>query len=139
MPFLLVDQRERILVEKPTSWRMEESAEQRNAASRFFDFLGEHLQSLGFKSTLLLPSLFRHTERKLMVCSHVDDLVLCGEKEDLEWLVMELRKGSLCKVVKSCPVLAKIPMNQSDSLRKVTFSPRRGLLSVRTSDTLRTS
>ena len=69
MPFLLVDQRERILVEKPTSWRMEESAEQRNAASRFFDFLGEHLQSLGFKSTLLLPSLFRHTERKLMVCS----------------------------------------------------------------------
>jgi hypothetical protein len=80
MPFLLVDQRERILVEKPTSWRMEESAEQsnfwslrkclpgqRNAASRFFDFLGEHLQSLGFKSTLLLPSLFRHTERKLMI------------------------------------------------------------------------
>ena len=27
-----------------------------------------------------------------ILCSHVDDLVLCGERGDLEWLVIELKK-----------------------------------------------
>eukprot|EP00435_Cladocopium_sp_Y103_P007835 s2794_g2.t1 len=65
---------------------------QRNAAARFLDFLCEHLQSLEFENTLLLPSLFRHKSRNLVICSHVDDLVLCGERPDLEWLVKELKK-----------------------------------------------
>ena len=89
---LLVDQRERILVEKPSWWRSEEAAEQsrywslrkclprqRNAAARFFDFLCDHLQSLEFENTLLLPSVFRHKSRNVIPLSHVDDLVHCGE------------------------------------------------------------
>ena len=103
--FLLVDQRERILVEKPSWWRNEEAAEQsrywslrkclpgqRNAAARFFDFLCEHLQSLEFENTPLLLSVFMHKSRNVILCSHVDDLVLCGQRGDLEWLVIELKK-----------------------------------------------
>jgi hypothetical protein len=40
----------------------------------------------------LLPSLFRHKTKKLILCSHVDDLVLCGERGELLWLIEELKK-----------------------------------------------
>ena len=76
--FLLVPQREKILVEKPSWWND--------------DFLCEHLQELDFENSPLLPSLFRHKTKKVILCSHVDDLVLCGEKEELEWLIGELKK-----------------------------------------------
>lgn len=94
--FLLVPQREKILVEKPSWWpdgtgtrycsRSKCLPGQRNAAARFFDFLCEHLQGLGMENTPLLPSLFR----QLILCSHVDDL----ECEAVEWLVSAL-KGKL--------------------------------------------
>ena len=54
---------------------------QRHAAARFFDFLCEHLQALDMETTPLLPSLFRHKEKPLVLCSHVDDLILGGERE----------------------------------------------------------
>ena len=65
---------------------------QRNAASRFFNFLCEHLNSLGFSSTPLLPSLFRHEDRDLVLCSQVDDLIVCGAQGDVAWLINELEK-----------------------------------------------
>ena len=91
--FLLVPQRERILVEKPSWWWNDDghSKYQRNAAARFFDFLCDHLQELDFENSLL-PSLFRHKTKKVILCSHVDDLVLCGERGELEWLIEELKK-----------------------------------------------
>ena len=100
--FLLVPQREKILVEKNSWWNDDGHSKywslnrclpgQRNAAARFFDFLCEHLQELDFENSPLLPSLFRHKTKKVILCSHVDDLVLCGEKEELEWLIGELKK-----------------------------------------------
>eukprot|EP00435_Cladocopium_sp_Y103_P026822 s1787_g6.t1 len=99
--FLLVPQREKILVAKPDWWADETGSRywvlskclpgQRNAASRFFDFLHDHLQSLGMVNTPLLPSLFKHKEKELALCSHVDDLVVGGEKQAVEWLVSELK------------------------------------------------
>ena len=43
------------------------------------------------ENTPLLPSLFRHKEKKLVLCSHVDDLVVGGEREAVEWLVAALK------------------------------------------------
>jgi len=43
------------------------------------------------KSTPLLPILFRHKEKKLILCSHVDDLVVGGEREAVQWLVAALK------------------------------------------------
>ncbi|CAL1127448.1 unnamed protein product [Cladocopium goreaui] len=99
--FLLVPQRECVLVSVPTWWKPEEQVPgvdcfwvldrvlpgQRNGAARFFDFLAQHLQALEFENTPLLPSLFRHRTRQLVLCSHVDDLILCGEKPDFLWLM----------------------------------------------------
>ena len=34
----------------------------------------------------------RHKAKKLILCSHVDDLVLCGERGELTWLIEELKK-----------------------------------------------
>ena len=80
-------------MEKPSWWWNDDghSKYQRNAAARFFDFLCDHLQELDFENSLL-PSLFRHKTKKVILCSHVDDLVLCGEQGELEWLIEELKK-----------------------------------------------
>ena len=43
------------------------------------------------ENTPLLPSLFRHKEKPLVLCSHVDDLILGGEREAVEWFVSELK------------------------------------------------
>ena len=93
--FLLVLQQERVLVlvEQPRWYAGEGETKywtlakclpgQRNAASRFFNSLCDHLNSLEFSSTPLLPSLFRHQERDLVLCSHVDDLIVCGSQGDV--------------------------------------------------------
>eukprot|EP00435_Cladocopium_sp_Y103_P000040 s2725_g1.t1 len=100
--FLLVPQQEKVLVEKPVWYAGEGHTQywtlskclpgQRNAAARFFSFLCDHLSSLGFSSSPLLPSLFRHSERDLVLCSHVDDLIVCGSQGDVAWLVNELEQ-----------------------------------------------
>lgn len=103
--FLLVPQRELVLVAKPSWWDpMSTSGNerywvlerclpgQRNAAARFFDFLMEHFKMLDFVNIPLLPSLFKHKEKNIVVCSHVDDLILGGEQRELAWLVNELEK-----------------------------------------------
>jgi hypothetical protein len=52
-----------------------------------------HVSSISFASIykLLLPSLFRHKEKKLVLCSHVDDLLVGGEREAVQWLVAALK------------------------------------------------
>ena len=97
---------ELVLVSKPQWWKPHEHVPgqerywvlqkclpgQRNAAARFYDFFTKHLESLDFETTALLPSLFRHKSKDLVVCSHVDDLVLAGDRRELEWLISELEK-----------------------------------------------
>jgi hypothetical protein len=70
------------------------------------------MKDLGFESTPLLPSLFRHKTKSLVMCSHVDDLILCGEEENLfGWLERE-RKDSLFQAGMLFPVHTKILENQ---------------------------
>lgn len=63
-----------------------------NAAARFFDFLVGHAKELGFESSPLLPSLFRHTSKILVMCSHVDDIIVSGERCEVIWLVSEIEQ-----------------------------------------------
>jgi hypothetical protein len=105
--FLSVPQIELVLVSVPSWWRPESNADggerfwvlerclpgQRNAAAWFFDFLSDHLNALGFFNTPLLPSLFRHKTKNVVVCSHVDDLVLAGEESDLLWAIGGLKRN----------------------------------------------
>ena len=102
---LLVPRRECVVVTVPQWWKPEDHVPgvdgfwilqrclpgQLNAAAHFFDFLTEHMKD-GFESTPLLPSLFRHKTKSLVMCSHVDDLILCGERGELVWLVGEIEK-----------------------------------------------
>ena len=127
--FLLVPQKEKILVQKPSWWLDDKPSRfwclnrclpgQRNAAARVFDFLCEHLQSLGMTNTPLLPSLFRHKEKELVLCSHVDDLVVGGTRDAVSWLVKELKSkftlqgGDL------------IPADDQDDMEPVRFLKKR--------------
>ena len=88
---------------------------QRNA--QFFNC--DHLHSIDFKNTPLLPSLFKHKTRNVAPCSHVDDLVLCGQREDFVWLVEELEK----KFTVSGGEI--IPSPEQDLFKPVRFLKRR--------------
>eukprot|EP00435_Cladocopium_sp_Y103_P051699 s1657_g16.t1 len=139
--FLSVPQREKVLVEKPSWWRDETGLQchfwtlnrclpgQRNAAARFFDFLREHLQSSDFENTwLLIPSLFRHENRSLVICSHVDDLVLCGERPGLEWLVEELKKKFTMQGGEILPTADQDPHEPIRFLKKRHFFTEAGIV-----------
>ena len=60
---------------------------QRDAAARWYEFLADHLMKWGFKSHLILPSLFRRETKAIAAVCHVDDLIIAGEVESLEWLL----------------------------------------------------
>ena len=60
---------------------------QRDAAARWYEFLTDHLVNWCFQSHLSLPSLFRHETRAIAAVCHVDDLIIAGEVESLEWLL----------------------------------------------------
>ena len=105
--FLLVDQLRLVLVEQPTWWKADEGTAsdgqrrfwtlakclpgQRDAAARWFDFLSDHLRHLGFHSHMILPSLFRHESKQIGAVCHVDDLIVAGELEDLQWLLNKMK------------------------------------------------
>lgn len=107
--FLLVDQVKLVLVEKPQWWKPEELEAlvpgqkrfwtllkclpgQRDAAARWYGHLSDHLEQLGFRHHPSLPSLFRHEEKPLGAVCHVDDLIVAGELECVEWLLDAMRK-----------------------------------------------
>ena len=100
--FLLVPQQELVLVDKPDWWSDEHQGRrwvlgrrlpgQRNAASRWFDFLKEKLVNLGFVASEIQPSLFRHRDRPLVICSPVDDSLLSGVEVQLQWCHGEFKK-----------------------------------------------
>ena len=62
------------------------------------------------------------------VCSHVDDLVLCGEKEDLEWLVMELRKRFTLQGGEILPRPGQDPNEPIRFLKKRHFFTQAGIV-----------
>ena len=105
--FLLVEQKKLVLVEQPSWWKPDDLQTgkkrywtlarclpgQRDAAARWYEFLTEHLVGLGFENHLSLPSLFRRSVRALAAMCHVDDLIIAGEQEALEWLLAEMKGG----------------------------------------------
>eukprot|EP00435_Cladocopium_sp_Y103_P030225 s3061_g7.t1 len=140
--FLLVDQRECVLVAKPSWWRPEELREQdervwilekglpgqRNAAARFFTFLSEHLEELELESIPLLPSLFRHRTRQVALCSHVDDLVFCGERCDLLWLISKIKERFTISGGDVIPAADQDPQEAVRFLKKQYFFTAEGLV-----------
>ena len=50
------------------------------------------LRALGFTASRLLPGVFWHKERDLTVVFHVDDLLLGGPDEQLDWFREQLAK-----------------------------------------------
>ena len=107
--FLLVPQREVVLVQVPTwyegetNWGVTADGRkvwalrrclpgQRNAAARWYEYLSEILGEIGFSSLDILPCMFRHDERHLALCGHVDDLVIAGKEADIEWCLGQLRE-----------------------------------------------
>eukprot|EP00913_Durusdinium_trenchii_P016912 g15900.t1 len=65
---------------------------QRDAAAKWFEFLTAHLIEWGFQNHMSLPSLFRHEHRELAAVCHVDDLIIAGKVERLEWLSEAMKK-----------------------------------------------
>ena len=118
--FLLVPQRERILVEKPSWWSDDGHSKywswnrclpgQRNAAARFFDFLCDHLQEFDFENSPCCRSG-----------------VLWGIRGELMWLIEELRKRVTLQGGDVLPAPDHDEQEPIRFLKKRHSSPRRGL------------
>eukprot|EP00435_Cladocopium_sp_Y103_P006433 s4658_g2.t1 len=104
---------------------------QRNGAARFFNLLAEHLETLDFENTALLPSLFRHRTRQVVLCSYVDDLVLCGERGDLQWLIGEIEKKFIISGGEVVPGPEQDPNEAVHFLKKRHYFTQHGVAGVR--------
>ena len=54
--------------------------------------LGKVLKELGFCSSKLQPGVFRHKARDIIMVTHVDDFLVAGPPEELEWVRDKLRE-----------------------------------------------
>ena len=55
-------------------------------------FFRNTLQELGFVFSQRLQALGKHCAKTLLVSIHVDDEMLAGKEEPVEWLIKELKK-----------------------------------------------
>ena len=77
---------------------------QRNGAQRWFQDFAWHLRRLGFKCCGAMPSVLKHTTKRVAINVHVDDDLIGSESEaDLLWVVAELKK--IYKLQMEGPVL----------------------------------
>ena len=66
---------------------------QRNGAQRWFQDFTHHLQRLGFKCCVAMPSVLKHATKQIAINVHVDDELIASENEaDLMWVIAELKK-----------------------------------------------
>ena len=65
---------------------------ERNAGARWFEYLSEILEEIGFESLGVLPVMFCHRTRDLALCGHVDDLVIAGREMEVGWCLSQLRE-----------------------------------------------
>ena len=66
---------------------------QRNGAQRWFQNFPNHLQRLGFKCCVAMPSVLKHGTKRVVINVHVDDELIASESEsDLLWVVEELKE-----------------------------------------------
>ena len=71
---------------------------------------------------------FRHQERDLVLCSHVDDLVVCGSQGDVAWLVNELEKKFTLSGGGLVPAADQDPKDPVRFLKKRHFFTSRGVV-----------
>ena len=58
----------------------------RDAPQCWGEEIGATLRELGFRESSVVPSVFVHDTRDLLLCLHVDDFLVCGPEEDAIWL-----------------------------------------------------
>ena len=98
--FLTVPQRELVIVEVPSWIKSEGSPQfwklcrclpgQRRAALHWNEFFESVVQQMGFIAFEPMPTVFRHTERRVYLTIHVDDLLVIGSDFDCKWFLDEL-------------------------------------------------
>ena len=105
--FLLVPQQEFVVIKVP-EWIQQLSNEdepreefwmlrrclpgQRNAALRWSDYFGELARERQFESCRSIPTIYRHQKRQMLMNVHIDDILLVGSTEDVEWFESEFNK-----------------------------------------------
>ena len=98
--FLTVPQRELVVVEVP-NWIKEEGGPQfwklgrclpgqRRAALDWNEFFESVVQTMGFIAFEPMPTVFCHSERRIFLTIHVDDLLVIGSEFDCGWFLKEL-------------------------------------------------
>ena len=98
--FLTVPQRELVLVEVPSWIKCDGSPQfwklcrclpgQRRAALHWNEFFESVVQQMGFIAFEPMPTVFRHTDRRVYLTIHVDDLLVIGSDFDCKWFLSEL-------------------------------------------------
>ena len=97
--FLTVPQRELVIVEVPSWIKGEGSPQfwklcrclpgQRRAALHWNEFFESVVQQMGFIAFEPMPTVFRHTDRRVYLTIHVDDLLVIGSDFDCKWFLNE--------------------------------------------------
>ena len=78
---------------------------QRNGAKRWFSSFSEVLGELGFEPCIVMPSIFRHSQKLMVVNLHVDDILVALKfVSDGKWLLQELRKRYRLQVEGPVPI-----------------------------------
>ena len=104
--FLCVPQRDLVIIEvpqwissvfpeeeHPRYWRLRRCLPgQRRAALHWNEFFEVTVQDIGFESFEPMPTVFRHTSRRVFLTVHVDDVLLIGSTFDCNWCLEELSK-----------------------------------------------
>ena len=143
--FLLVPQTKLVLVEQPAWWKPEELEGaangakrywrlarclpgQRDAASRWFDYLKMALEELGMENHLSLPSLFRHKEKDLGMVCHVDDLIVAGREDDLTWFLDKMRSRFVISESGTLPQLDQDAREPVRCLKKRHYFTSEGIV-----------
>ena len=74
------------------------------------------------------PSLFRHRDRPLVICSHVGDLLLSGVEAQLEWCHGEFKKLFTVTFGGTFPELHQDPEEAARFLKRRHFFTEDGMV-----------
>ena len=64
----------------------------RASGSLWYTHLSNYLKSIGFVKGTFDSCLFKHASRSVVILGYVDDLLIAGVSEDIEWVISTFRK-----------------------------------------------
>ena len=113
-----------------TLWRLKKVLPgQRNGAKRWFSSFSSVLLSIGFEACEVMPSIFKHKTRDIIMNVHVDDeLVAMKDPADGEWLLTELRKKYKLQVEGPVPIGRFGKGEELNYLKKTYIFSQEGIL-----------